>query len=201
MATRRLPAPERRRQILLAAIRVFARAGFHGATTKEIAAEAGVAEALLYRYFDNKQALFVEAMRLSAERMLNDIRTVLDEHRDAPDAAIGAILMYFKHTIETHEEFAKMVFVITAELDEPSIREIYLPFQEAALSAMASAVQRWKREGRIASHVPARAAAWVVLGCFQTIALMKQTDRIDELKMAPVVELVRTFITPDAEAP
>lgn len=200
MATRRLPARERRRQILIAAIRVFARSGYHGATTKEIAAEAEVAEALLYRYFDSKQALFVEAMQLTASRMIRGVEEILAAHRTAPDAAVGAILMYFKTIIEKHEEFAKMVFVITAELDNPQIREVYLPYQEAALGAIEGAIASWKRDGLIAPHVPGRATAWVILGCFQIIALMKQTDRIAELQIQPVLNLVRTFITANAQA-
>lgn len=199
MATRRLPARERRRQILIAAIRVFARGGFHGATTKEIAAEAGVAEALIYRYFESKQALFVEAMRLTASRMIRDVEAIFEKNRDAPDAAIGEILLYFKTTIEQHEEFAKMVFVITAELDNPQIRDIYLPFQEAALTSIENAISRWKEEGRISTHVPGRATAWVILGCFQIIALMKQTERIGELHIQPVLNLVRTFITNNSQ--
>lgn len=199
MATRRLPAHERRRQILIAAIRVFARSGFHGATTKEIAAEAEVAEALLYRYFESKLALFVEAMRLTANRMVRDVEEILQQYHDAPDGAVGAILMYFKTTIEKHEEFAKMVFVITAELDNPQIRDVYLPYQEAALSAIERKISVWKKEGRIASHVPGRATAWVIFGCFQTIALMKQTDRIAELQIEPVLNLVRSFIITNAQ--
>lgn len=200
MATRRLPAHERRRQILIAAIRVFARGGFHGATTKEIAAEAEVAEALLYRYFESKQALFVQAMQLTASRMISDVEEILDRNRSAPDAAVGDILMYFKTIIETHEAFAKMVFVITAELDNPQIREVYLPYQEAALGAIESSIANWKAEGLIARHVPGRATAWVILGCFQIIALMKQTERIAELQIQPVLNLVRTFITANAQA-
>lgn len=55
---RRLPAETRRRQILLAAIRLFAERGFRGTTTKEIASAAGVNEALIFRHYATKEELY-----------------------------------------------------------------------------------------------------------------------------------------------
>ena len=55
---KRVPAETRRRQILLAAIRLFAEKGFRGTTTKEIAAAAGVNEALIFRHFATKEELY-----------------------------------------------------------------------------------------------------------------------------------------------
>src|SRR5699024_1181973 len=147
MAARRLPAHERRRQILIAAIRVFARGGLHGTTTRAIAAEADVAEALLYRHFKSKEDLFIEAMRMSADKMVKTIQQILNTHIDAPDTAVSETLMYFKHIIEKQDDFAKMVFVITSELDNPKIRNVYLPYQEAALTAIEDAISQWKRAG------------------------------------------------------
>lgn len=53
----RLNAEERREAILDAALSVFSRKGFNGTTTKDIAREAGVSEALLYRHFPSKEDL------------------------------------------------------------------------------------------------------------------------------------------------
>ncbi len=53
-----MPADERRAQLIEAALDVFSRQGFRGATTKEIAAQAGVAEAVIFRHFPSKEALY-----------------------------------------------------------------------------------------------------------------------------------------------
>ena len=50
---------ERRNQILDAAARLFARKGYKGATIREIAREAGVAEGTIYNYFDSKHDLLI----------------------------------------------------------------------------------------------------------------------------------------------
>ena len=57
-STPRLPASDRRRQLLDAALDLFAQKGFNGTTTKEIATAAGVTEAIVFRHFPSKQALY-----------------------------------------------------------------------------------------------------------------------------------------------
>jgi AcrR family transcriptional regulator len=63
----------RRSQILDAAARVFAKKGFHRATTREIASTAGISEGTIYNYFDNKNSLLIGIMfRLAQLESLND---------------------------------------------------------------------------------------------------------------------------------
>ncbi|MDJ0840318.1 MAG: helix-turn-helix domain-containing protein [Acidobacteriota bacterium] len=57
---KRLTGEERRNAILRAAVPIFARKGFNGATTKEIAAAARVSEALLYKHFPGKETIYSE---------------------------------------------------------------------------------------------------------------------------------------------
>src|ERR1039458_7813750 len=57
-ATLRLPASDRRRQLVETALDFFSRKGFSGTTTKEIAAAAGVTEAIIFRHFPTKQDLY-----------------------------------------------------------------------------------------------------------------------------------------------
>ena len=54
----RMKGDERREQILAAAVSLFATHGFSGTTTKEIAKAAGVSEAMVFRHFANKDALY-----------------------------------------------------------------------------------------------------------------------------------------------
>ena len=57
-ASRSSPAPdERKKQILKAAVEVFAERGYHGCRISDVADRAGVAYGLVYHYFGNKEAL------------------------------------------------------------------------------------------------------------------------------------------------
>ncbi|HXP06447.1 MAG TPA: helix-turn-helix domain-containing protein [Stellaceae bacterium] len=63
----RLDSDERRKAIVEAAVPLFARDGFAGTTTRELAAAAGVSEALLFRHFPSKQSLYREILTLGCE--------------------------------------------------------------------------------------------------------------------------------------
>lgn len=54
---------QRRKEILDASLKIFARKGFDGSRTKEIAAEAGVSEATVFKYFPTKRHLFLNILR------------------------------------------------------------------------------------------------------------------------------------------
>jgi TetR/AcrR family transcriptional regulator len=58
----------RRQDILTAAEKLFSQKGFNGTTTKELAASAGVHEAILFRHFKNKRELYRETVVLKLTR-------------------------------------------------------------------------------------------------------------------------------------
>lgn len=78
---------EARRQALLAAAReVFQEAGFDQASMDDIAARAGSSKATLYRYFDTKEALFMELVQGSANAQGGDMMAMLHQSGGAaPD--------------------------------------------------------------------------------------------------------------------
>jgi AcrR family transcriptional regulator len=67
MAATRLDSDERRKAIVTAAVPLFARKGFTGTTTKELAEAAGISEALLFRHFPSKKHLYGEILQLGCE--------------------------------------------------------------------------------------------------------------------------------------
>lgn len=79
----RLAAGARRQQLLEQALRVFARRGFAGASTRELAAAAGISEPILYRHFRSKSALFAAVLTLVTQRLLAALGAAV---APAPDA-------------------------------------------------------------------------------------------------------------------
>src|SRR3981081_38235 len=74
------PSLDRRTQILNAALVCFAKRGFHQASMHDISAEAGISVGLIYRYFENKDAV-ISAM---ADQHNREIHEVLERARLAP---------------------------------------------------------------------------------------------------------------------
>src|SRR6201999_3859840 len=67
MTTLRMTSDLRRQLILGAAKRCFARNGFAGTTTKSVAAAAAISEALLFKHFPSKAALYAEILAEECE--------------------------------------------------------------------------------------------------------------------------------------
>jgi len=82
----RMPAEERRAQLLDAATRAFARGGFHGTSTDAVAREAGVSQPYVVRTFGTKLALFLEVFRRATGRIRETFEEVLDERPFDPES-------------------------------------------------------------------------------------------------------------------
>ena len=70
--TTRLSCDERKEAILEAVKAVFARKGFDGTTTRDLAQAAGVSEALIFKHFPDKESLFEAMVGSCAAKALND---------------------------------------------------------------------------------------------------------------------------------
>lgn len=79
----RLSATARRERILASAQRLFARQGFQGTTTKAIAARAGITEAMVFRHFRSKEALYWAVLEetIRSRRVQERLRGMLEAHR------------------------------------------------------------------------------------------------------------------------
>jgi AcrR family transcriptional regulator len=86
-STRRMPRAERREQILGAATRAFARAGFVDTGLDAVAAEAGVTPVILYRHFASKAELYREVLESANARLV--AATGVD---DFDDTSIPALI-------------------------------------------------------------------------------------------------------------
>src|SRR5437588_5776604 len=90
------PALDRRSQILDAALVCFAKHGFHQASMHDISAEAGISVGLIYRYFENKEAV-IAAM---ADRHKREIQEVLARAREAPTLLESLEILFTAHCCE-----------------------------------------------------------------------------------------------------
>ena len=95
MTERSTAAEEKRRAILDAAVRVFARKGFHTSRVGDIAEEAGVAHGLLYHYFSSKDEVLETIFRENWSILVERIRAVEDSGEPARDQLrhVSAILL------------------------------------------------------------------------------------------------------------
>jgi TetR/AcrR family transcriptional regulator, repressor for uid operon len=91
------PVHDRHEQILCAAMNCFAKRGFHQTSMHDVSAEAGISVGLIYRYFENKEAV-ISAM---ADRYKNEIQEVLESARQAPSLLESMEILFTAHCCES----------------------------------------------------------------------------------------------------
>ncbi len=104
------PPIDKRRQILDAAIRVFARQGFHSTRVSDIADEAGVAYGLVYHYFKSKDEVLNE---LFSERWSLLLSAIEESDRGgiSPRAKLEAVAGFIVDSYRHDPELMKVIIV------------------------------------------------------------------------------------------
>jgi|SRR5581483_4720165 len=177
---KRLHAGERRQQLLEAALDLFSRRGFNGTTTKEIATATGVTEAIVFRHFPTKQALYEAVLdyRHESEEMqewLAKTRVCMDRNDDA-----GLLYTIALKILEAHQRDARLYRVLlfaALEGHESGLahhRQISVPVYEQ----LCQYVARRQSEGAIAAYHPALILV-AIAGMASHLATMTQMFGFD----------------------
>src|SRR5919202_5337160 len=131
---KRLSAEDRRQAILDAALEVFSRRGYNGASIDEIAQAAGISKALIYEHFPSKKDLHVSLL----ERHVQDIFMRLAQTADTDEPGEGRLrggVDAFFEWVETHKEAFRLLFRDTFE---PEVAEALNRLQAQATGAIAA---------------------------------------------------------------
>jgi len=151
---------EKRRQILEAAVRVFAHKGFHTSRVGDIAEEAGVAHGLLYHYFDSKDQLLETVFHENWSVLLDRIRAV--EQTDEPAAEqLRHVALIILRTWKHQPDVVRVVVREIARSPEiqQQIGELVGP-----VDTIKRIIERGQLEGEFRSDIDAEFAAAIFYG-------------------------------------
>jgi AcrR family transcriptional regulator len=105
-------------RISLAAAQLFARQGYHGTSTREIARLADVSENTLFRHFDHKEDLFWTALRAhsSGLKLRRDVQEGI-ARCDSPEVVLPKVFEMFADTMSFRPELPRLIAVAFLELN------------------------------------------------------------------------------------
>jgi AcrR family transcriptional regulator len=167
----RLPASERRAAVLDTACQVFARHSYRGATTAEIAREAGITEPILYRHFESKQALYLACLEEAWQRVRSAWERAVEAERDprAWTQAMGNAFLDFK---QQRSAVANLwMQALTESGDEPEVRAYLRRHLREVHAFVAGVVRRGQAAGMIPADRDPRAEAWIFISVGLLIAV------------------------------
>ncbi len=167
----RLPASERRAVVVDTACRVFARCSYRGATTAEIAREAGVTEPILYRHFDSKQALYFACIDDAWARVRRAWEDAV-EAEDDPRAWMAAMAGAFFEFGEQRPAVASLwMQALTESGYEPEVRRFLRRHLREVRDFVEDVLRRCQESGAVPPDRDARAEAWIFIAVGLLIAI------------------------------
>jgi AcrR family transcriptional regulator len=159
------PTIDRRRELVRAAIRVFARKGFHAARVGDIAEEAGVAHGLLYHYFRSKEDVLETIFRETWTRLVNETHRIEESGAPLPEQIRRFATIFLGSWLIT-PSLAKVVIREVARSPQVGERVGELREVLASLQRMIEAAQA---RGDARADADAKLATWSLYGALEEI--------------------------------
>jgi TetR/AcrR family transcriptional regulator, fatty acid metabolism regulator protein len=187
-------AVDKRRVILDAAVRVFARQGFHTCRVSDIADEAGVAYGLVYHYFQSKDQVLDTLFLERWDVLLDAIRET--DSLDIPATEkLGAIAGFVVESYR-HDPDLMKVIIIEVTRAANSFGGAHIGKISEAYDLIAGVVRKAQATGEFRSEIPAEFAVMAFYGALEQVltgwifGLLDQGDEAYERAKAHVVETI-----------
>jgi TetR/AcrR family fatty acid metabolism transcriptional regulator len=190
---------DKRRLLLQAAVRVFARKGYHASRISDIAEEAGVAYGLLYHYFDSKEEVLRKVFRETWRALIATIKSV-EEGDDPPREQLRKVAEILLRSWRREPDLVRVLVLevtrsghLAGEMDEIV----------ASFAAIQEIVERGQADGTIRGDIDPRLASYVFYGAIDELltgwVLGRLPDSDDDLARAErtVVEIVAGGLAPE----
>jgi TetR/AcrR family fatty acid metabolism transcriptional regulator len=167
MAAPSTASSEKRRVILDAAVRVFARQGFHTSRVSDIADEARVAYGLVYHYFPSKEAI-LDTLFLERWDVMLEAIAEADSTHPAPRDKLGAIAAFIVDSYRHDPELMKVIIVEVTRAAN-TFGRTHLTKIRDAYALIAGIVARAQLEGTFRPEIPPEFAALAFYGLVEQV--------------------------------
>lgn len=181
---------DKRRRILQAAVKVFARKGYHGARVSEIAQKARVADGTIYLYFRNKEDIIVSLFDEVMREHLVEKRERLEDLPDAP-ARLLAIARHHLELLGGNRELA-VVFQVELRQSTQFMERFTASWLQDYFTLIAGVLDEGRREGSLRADLPVKVVTKAFFGALDEMVTSWIIGRkdYDVAQLAgPVVDL------------
>ncbi|GIW71191.1 MAG: hypothetical protein KatS3mg102_0733 [Planctomycetota bacterium] len=181
---KRLPAAQRRALTLERVKELFARRGFAGSTSRQLARAAGVNEALLYRMFGTKQGLFAALIEREIAQAGEAIFEREAAARGDDEGVFGTVARELLKRLEADPAFFRLM--LYSGLEEHELAEMFYQARVKRLNGfLADYVRRRQREGAFRSELDPELLALTFIGMVVHYALAVQIFGREEFRRPP----------------
>ncbi|MFI7081816.1 TetR/AcrR family transcriptional regulator [Micromonospora sp. NPDC049903] len=166
-AFKRLPRAVREQQMLDAAVRVFSRRGYHGASMDEIAEVAGISKPMVYAYLGTKEELFVACLHREGTRMMEAIAGAAVPDLPADERLWRGLRAFFRF-VGAHRDGWSVLYR-QARAEQPFAREL-AQMRARMVEVVAGMLDHALRaEGRTAAETELEVVAYALVGATESL--------------------------------
>jgi AcrR family transcriptional regulator len=159
LSTKRLPAAERRRGILDAALTILSKKGYAGMTTAEVARRVGVSEPILYRHFSSKRALLRVLLDEVIGQMMASFHQLIAGEAD-PVAALLRICRAYPEMARRYRREFRIINQTLVDCSDAKIREALTRHYDAYRAFLQDLIEKGQQTGALRRDIPAHVSAW-----------------------------------------
>jgi TetR/AcrR family fatty acid metabolism transcriptional regulator len=167
LTDRSINKADRRRSILDAAVKVFARQGFHACRVSDIADEAGVAYGLVYHYFPSKDEV-LNTLFLERWGVMLDVIREIDDREMAAREKLGAIASFIVDSY-AHDPDLMKVIIVEVTRAANSFGQTHLGKIREAYGLIAQIVTKAQDDGLFKTDIDAQFAAMAFYGAIEQV--------------------------------
>ncbi len=153
--------------ILEAAVKTFARSGYHRSRVADIAREAGVADGTVYIYFKNKEDILISLFQSLMNRFVEELKNELLQCRDSNDK-LDTIINYHLTTLANKPEQAKVTQIELRQIDQTINEGISKPLL-SYFQILEEVIEEGKNQGLYRHDINTRTARKVFFGAIDEV--------------------------------
>jgi AcrR family transcriptional regulator len=184
---------DRRQDILAAAMQLFAKNGFRGTTTRDLATQAEVNEAIIFRHFKNKEELYSAILEHKAREIRNAQITELERFAEVSDddKFFRTLGLTFLERHEKDTTFLRLL--LFSALEGHELSDMFVSSMSVR-NPIAGYIQKRIDEGAFRPMDP-NLAARALFGMFASFVLWQEILGLKRTQPYDRDEVVRTFVS------
>ena len=156
----RLRAEERRQAVLDAACHVFSNSSYRGATTADIAREAGITEPILYRHFGSKRDLYVACLAVTWQSLREHAEQAV---RENPTGCLGAVADMYMAKRAKIRLVDLWIQALTEASEDATIAKAVRSQIREVHDFFADLIRRGQADGLVHADRDPEAEAWIFI--------------------------------------
>ncbi|MTI68249.1 MAG: TetR/AcrR family transcriptional regulator [Firmicutes bacterium] len=153
---------ERRKSIIKASLKIFAKSGFHKAKMQDIANEAGIGKGTLYEYFDSKKNLFQEMIKFCINEYKDSLSKALSE-RESVNEKLETFLVFHSKFLKDHIDMAQSAMVNSSTMSE-EMKNFIFKGKHEIFNVVKNIIIEGKKSGELKKDLDEEIATLAIIG-------------------------------------